>query len=151
MNALLALPAVQTYAIASALLVVLLYGLGFYTAKRRNDTKKVMNKEDVAINGGAEVVEVEHPDVLRIQRAHRNSLENAVPFFVLGLLFALTGPSATLAAALMYGFVTVRVLHTIFYLAAKQPFRTASFAVGALINLAMAGLIVYSLVAPARP
>lgn len=146
MHALLALPAVQTFAIASSLLIILLYALGFLTAKRRNETRKVMNHEDVSINGGAEVVEVEHPDVLRVQRAHRNSIENAVPFFVVGLLFALTGPSPGLAAGLMYGFVALRVLHALFYLAALQPFRTASFAIGALINLAMAVLVLKALV-----
>jgi uncharacterized MAPEG superfamily protein len=38
---------------------------------------------------------------------------------------------------LFFLFVGIRLFHAIFYLTAKQPFRTMSFAVGALVNLAM--------------
>ena len=142
----------QLYALCSCVLVVILYGLGFdrevqsavrvLTAKTRNDRKVVVNPEDSKINGGAAVADVEHADVQRLKRAHTNSLENAVPFFAVGLLYAMTSPSLTLARALFITFVAIRVLHAVFYLSAKQPFRTASFAVGAIINLTMVVQIV---------
>ena len=97
----------------------------------------VVNPEDVGINGGARVADNDHPDVLRIKRAHINLLENAVPFFAIGLLYCLIGPSFTVAAALFTIFVVVRVLHAAFYLTATQPFRTLSFGVGAVVNLVM--------------
>jgi glutathione S-transferase len=130
-------PAVVLYAIASAVLVVSLYGLGFYTAKIRNDGRKIINAEDVKVNRGAVHVEVEPDAVARIKRAHSNAIENAVPFFVIGFLYTQTQPSAGMAMGLFGAFVLVRLLHAFFYLTATQPFRTMSFAVGGLINLAM--------------
>ena len=138
MTPLIAQPAFQLYALCSAFLILILYALGFYTAKVRADRKKVLNFEDVRINGGAVVVEVEHPDVQRVQRAHRNALENAVPFFAIGFLYTQTSPSMAMLQGLFVVFISVRLLHAIFYLGARQPFRTVSFAVGGLVNVIMA-------------
>ena len=79
-------PVFQLYVLCSGALVAILYGLGFYTAKLRNDRKQIINHEDIKVNSGAVQVDVEHPDVQRVKRAHANALENSVPFFVLGLL-----------------------------------------------------------------
>lgn len=146
MNALLSQAPFQCYALAVAVLVLNLYGLGFYTAKLRADRKIVLNPEDAGINGGAAVAESEHPDVLRVKRAHLNLLENAVPFFAIGFLYTLTDPSVTLSCAFFTVFVVIRLFHSVFYLTAKQPFRTLSFAVGALINVAMVVQVVRAVV-----
>ena len=130
-------PVFQAYALGVSAVVVTLYGLGFHTAKLRADRKIVLNPEDVGVNRGARVAEVEHPDVLRVKRAHLNLVENAVPFFAIGLLYTMTDPSVNLARALFAIFVGIRVFHAVFYLAAKQPFRTLSFVIGALCNLTM--------------
>lgn len=130
-------PVLQLFAVCCAVLVATLYALGFLTAKTRADRKAVLNPEDVKVNSGASVVEVEHPDVQRVKRAHLNGLENAVPFFILGFLYTLTDPSMTMASVLFLTFVGIRLFHAVFYLSAKQPFRTASFAVGALVNIVM--------------
>jgi len=130
-------PVLQLFALCCAVLVVTLYALGFFTAKKRADRKAVINPEDVKVNSGAQIVDAEHPDVQRIKRAHLNALENAVPFFVIGFLYTLTEPSMTMASVLFLTFVGIRLFHAIFYLSAKQPFRTASFAVGAIVNLVM--------------
>ena len=136
-------PVFQLYVLCSGALVAILYGLGFYTAKLRNDRKQIINHEDIKVNSGAVQVDVEHPDVQRVKRAHANALENSVPFFVLGLLYSLTAsPSLVVAQALFGTFVTVRLFHAIFYLGARQPFRTASFAVGALVNVALVVMVV---------
>jgi uncharacterized MAPEG superfamily protein len=137
MSPLLSQPVFQAYALSVAVLVVTLYALGFNTAKVRAERKVVVNPEDVGINGGATVADNDHPDVLRIKRAHLNLLENATPFFAIGLLYSLTDPSLPFARCLFGVFVGVRVLHAAFYLTAKQPFRTLSFVIGALVNLAM--------------
>lgn len=142
---LLSQPVFQSYALAVAVLVVTLYGLGFETARVRAARKIVVNPEDAGINGNATVADQDHPDVLRIKRAHLNLLENATPFFAIGLLYSLTDPGLTFARVLFGVFVGVRVLHAAFYLSAKQPFRTASFVVGALVNLAMVVQVVRAL------
>jgi uncharacterized MAPEG superfamily protein len=137
MTTLLSQPAFSLYAICSAVLVVSLYAIGFWTAKVRNDRKAIVNPEDVKVNSGASVVDVEHPDVQRLKRAHTNAIENAVPFFVIAFLYTQTSPSMTVARALFFTFVAIRLLHAIFYATAKQPFRTLAFTVGAIVNLAM--------------
>lgn len=130
-------PVFQAYALSVAVLVTALYGLGFHTAKTRAARKIVINHEDVGINGGAKVADLEHVDVQRIKRAHLNLLENAVPFFAIGFLYTLTAPGLGFARALFAVFVVIRLFHAVFYLSAKQPYRTLSFAVGALVNLTM--------------
>ena len=116
MTNLMAQPAFQLYALTSAILVVILYSLGFLTAKRRAERKAVVNHEDVGVNRGATVVEVEHPDVQRIKRAHANLVENAVPFFVIGFLYCLTDPSMMWTRIFFFTFLAVRLFHAIFYL-----------------------------------
>ena len=137
MQSLLIAPALQAFAIASSLLVVTLFGLAFHTAATRGARKVVVNPEDLSVSSGATVALADHEDVQRIKRAHQNLLENATPFFVIGLLFALTDPNLLFARLLFGLFVLLRVLHGAFYLQAKQPFRTLCFVVGALINLVM--------------
>ena len=137
MTTLMSQPAFSLYALCSAILVVSLYAIGFWTAKVRAERKAIVNHEDVKVNSGATIVDVEHPDVQRLKRAHMNALENAVPFFVIGFIYSQTSPSLPVARALFFGFVTIRVLHAIFYATAQQPLRTLAFTVGALINLAM--------------
>jgi glutathione S-transferase len=147
MNTLFADPVFQGYALSVSIVLGILYGLGFHTARIRAQRKVVVNAEDVAINVGATVAEIVHVDVQRIKRAHINLLENAVPFFAIGLLYTFTTPSVGFAWALFGVFVSVRLLHALFYLNAKQPFRTLSFAVGALVNLTMAVQVVRAVIA----
>ncbi len=130
-------PVLQLYALSSAIVIVTMYGLGFLTAKKRAEKKAVVNPEDVKVNSGAKVVDEEHTEVQRVKRAHLNAMENAVPFFAIGFLYALTEPSVLMAKILFFTFVGVRLFHAAFYVNAKQPFRTASFALGAVVNLVM--------------
>jgi uncharacterized MAPEG superfamily protein len=137
-------PALQLYAIASAILVALLYGLATVTGTVRSRRQRVVNREDVGVYKGASVVEVEHPDVQRVKRAHLNLIENAVPFFVLGLLYALTRPGATIAGALFFTFVGSRLLHAVFYVTERQPLRTAMYLIGLIVNLVLLALVVWA-------
>jgi prostaglandin-E synthase 1 len=130
-------PVFQAFTLSVAVIVVTLYALGFLTAKRRAERKIVVNHEDTVVTPGASVADAEHPDVLRLKRAHLNLLEGAVPFFAIGLLYTFTGPSVTVARVLFGSFVVARLFHAAFYVGAKQPLRTAAFALGALANLVM--------------
>ncbi len=130
-------PVLQAYTLSVCVLIVTLYYLGFATARTRAARRIVVNPEDVSVNRGSQVAEDEHPDVQRIQRAHRNALENAVPFFAIGLLYTMTAPGLTVARALFAAFVLIRVFHAGCYLTARQPWRTGSFVIGAVINLIM--------------
>jgi len=60
-----------------------------------------------------------------------------------GFLYALTGPSYTVAAALLIAFTAARVVYTVVYVAGLQPWRTITFAVAqiALYVIAIATLV----------
>lgn len=138
MPALLENPTFKLYAICSAAIAVHMLLLAFWTAARRAKAKRFLNSEDMTLDKEAKIVEVEDAAVQRVKRVHQNAIESAVPFFVLGLLYVLTGASVLGAQVFFFTFIAARVLHSIFYLAAKQPFRTMSFAIGALALIGMA-------------
>ena len=131
-------PILQSYAIACVLLVATMYFLAFRTVSLRTARERVVNHEDVNVYSGSTVVETDDPDVQRVKRAHTNLLENAVPFFTLGLLYTQTAPSLMMARGLFFSLAGLRVLHAAFYLGHRQPFRTLTFVAGALVNAAMA-------------
>lgn len=145
MHAFLDNPALALFALTGSILVIHLLLLAFWTGTVRVRTKAWVNPEDAKLNKGAKV-EVDHPDVQRVKRAHQNALENVVPFFAVGLLFALTNPSLTAAKAYFFTFVAMRVLHSIFYLWGRQPFRTMTFAIGALAMIGMAVQVIMAAV-----
>jgi glutathione S-transferase len=130
------------YAVACLALVGLLYFLAYRTGGVRTRAKAVVNPEDVRVYAGASVVEIEHPEVQRVKRAHLNLLENSVPFFIVGFLFAVTEPNL-LVAAVLYGlFVASRVLYAIVYLSGSQPARSAAWFFGVAVVVVMGGLVV---------
>jgi len=56
---------------------------------------------------------------------------------ILALLLTLTGCSAMVGWAYFGVYFIARMLHTIFYLRAVQPWRTAAFAIGQLTQLSI--------------
>jgi uncharacterized MAPEG superfamily protein len=131
-------PATRTYVITSTLLGAHLLLMALWTGTVRVFRKEWVNREDAEFNK-AKLTEVEHPDVARVKRAHLNGIENLIPFLIVGALYvAFANPSATAAAIYLWTFTAVRLAHTFFYLAQKQPFRTITFAVGVLCTFGMA-------------
>jgi uncharacterized MAPEG superfamily protein len=61
---------------------------------------------------------------------HQNDLENILPFLIVALLYALSGPAFGLAAALFVTFTVARLLHTAAYVAEMQPWRSIFYEVG---------------------
>jgi uncharacterized MAPEG superfamily protein len=131
-------PAFQAYALASAFLAVQLLLLAFWTGAVRGNRKQFVVPEDRIVNKGGQLTEVEHADVRRVKAAHMNALENAVPFFIVGALYLATGGTRIGAQAYCFTFLGARLLHTVFYLAGMQPFRTIAFGIGAASVLGMA-------------
>jgi prostaglandin-E synthase 1 len=147
MSTLAADPQFKLYVICSAVLSLLMLFLGGLTAARRAKVKKFVNPEDskVAFDKAATVVEgAEHPEVARIQRAHRNLLESLPMFFALGLAAVLSGASPLGVKICLGAFTGARVLHSIVYLNELQPWRTIMYAIGAL---SLVGMMVLSILA----
>jgi uncharacterized MAPEG superfamily protein len=129
-------PAASLYFIAATVLALHMIALALWTGTVRVRAKQYVNPEDAKLNK-ADQVEGDHPDVARVKRAHGNAIENALPFFVVGAAYAATGPSKSAALVYFGTFVGVRVLHSVFYLWGRQPFRTLSFAIGVLAVIGM--------------
>ena len=126
----------RIYVVACIVLCLQLLALGGWTGAVRLSRKKYVSPEDAkAFKGSA--VDAEDPEVQRVKRAHLNALENAVPFIVVGAFYI---PSANKQGALAYcvTFVAARLLHSVFYLWGKQPWRTLMFIVGTACTVGMA-------------
>jgi uncharacterized MAPEG superfamily protein len=124
------------FAVACALLVLKAQVLGAATAATRGGLKKFINPEDAAWLGGEHV----NPDderVQRIFRAHRNDLENLLPFFVGGTLYILSGAATTAGAAYFGVFLLARYAHTFAYLKQKARLRRDAFTLGWLVTIVM--------------
>lgn len=126
----------QIYALVASVLAIHLILLAFWTGTVRAMRKQFANPEDAKLNK-VDVAEQDHPDTLRAKRAHQNALENMVPFLAVGALYVASSPSKTGASAYMFTFLACRLLHSVFYLRGVQPFRTMSFAIGALATIGM--------------
>lgn len=144
MNALAALPAIQPYIISVLVLGANLVGLANATALTRGQASEVVNPEDVALNKKAEVVyEGGNERTARYRRAHRNALENTPVFMTTALVLTLMGVSGTVGAALFYSYAGLRIVHSICYVKAIQPFRTLSFVLALILQVVVLGYIAY--------
>jgi len=127
------LPAFSAYAWSTILLatnLVVTWGLsGGFRAK----SKTTNNPEDLGtVSKGATLVAQDPEGVTRGLRVFNNAQANIVPWFMAATLFLLLGGPASQANIVFGIFVAARWTHSIVYLAGKQPWRTLSFAIGAL-------------------
>src|SRR4051812_23026694 len=95
-------PNFRTLIQVGTLLVVGLMLMSNYTSFLRLTRKVYATPEDYLLNRmqppvSAGTSELDDP-IARSRRAHANHLENVLPFLVLGVLYAFTGPSHTLFA-----------------------------------------------------
>ena len=139
---LLALPGLRLYALCAVLLVFKMFAVGAYTGMVRGRVKVSSNPEDVARFGG-QASDVEHPEVARVLRAHRNDLENIPGFLVLGLVAVLVGAVGIPLKVALIAFTAARFGHSVAYLNALQPWRSVSFGVGLLSQFVLMGLILH--------
>lgn len=133
MNELMTNPAFKAFALSIVVLALNLLFLAGFTAVQRTRNKALANPEDP----GYVEQKGDHPKVARAMRAHRNAMENFVPFAAVGLVYVLTGATARGAMIYFTVFTAARLLHSVVYLLEKQPWRTLFFAVGALATLGM--------------
>ncbi|XP_034124224.1 microsomal glutathione S-transferase 1 isoform X2 [Drosophila guanche] len=122
----------------TAVLVIKMLFMSVLTAMQRFKTKTFANPEDLL--SPKLKVKFDDPNVERVRRAHRNDLENIVPFLIIGLLYTLTNPSAFLAINLFRAVGIARIVHTLVYavVVIPQPARALSFFVAAGATVYMA-------------
>jgi uncharacterized MAPEG superfamily protein len=133
MNDLIAQPSVRLFMLCAAILTLKMIAVGSATGLRRILRGVYISPEDFVFAGktpGGRDDQIE-----RLRRAHQNDLENILPFFVVGFLYALTAPSYAVAWWLFWTFTVARVLHTVCYALSLQPWRTIIFEVGNVVLL----------------
>lgn len=129
-------PAMQLFGISYLILVLKMVAIGGYTSYLRIRSGVYATPEDNAFHKGP-VQEAAREDIERARRAHRNDLENILPFFGVGLLYAFTNPGTTVAAIYFLGFTVARIAHTILYVKQRQPHRTIAFGIGQALMVLM--------------
>lgn len=137
-------PVFTVFAVCAAVLCLKMLAVGHFTGLTRIRRQVYLNPEDAqAFSQIEEYTTVEHPDVERGLRAHRNDLESTLPFLAIGLVYVLTGPPALLAKVLLIAFTVLRCLFSLFYLRAMQPWRSSSFLLGELCLVVMLAQILW--------
>jgi uncharacterized MAPEG superfamily protein len=124
------------YSLTSVLLCLNLLLLWVASGAVRAKGGLAINPEDGARHN-VPVSDQDPPAVARILRAHRNGEAVIYPFLLLGLVYVLAGGTFTFVASIFAIFVASRIAHTGFYLAAKQPWRTVSFAISLLATITL--------------
>ncbi|XP_062138186.1 microsomal glutathione S-transferase 1 isoform X2 [Drosophila sulfurigaster albostrigata] len=132
-------PVFKSYTFWAGVLVLKMLAMSMLTAVQRFKTKTFANPEDLM--SPKLKVKFDDPNVERVRRAHRNDLENILPFFIVGLLYTLTNPSAFIAINLFRAVGISRIVHTLVYavVVVPQPARALSFfvALGATAYMAL--------------
>ncbi|KAL7027805.1 hypothetical protein ACKWTF_005596 [Chironomus riparius] len=115
----------RAYAFWTAITIFKMLFMSVLTGRTRLKNKIFINHEDT-VGRNVEIV-VNDEDVERIRRAHRNDLENCFPFMIIGFLFVLTNPSSFIGVNCMRIGAISRIIHTIAFLNALQPWRFIGF------------------------
>ena len=126
----------RLYALTTIVLALKMAAISVVQGRARTAANSFVNPEDAAMFGGT-IVPQEVAGVQRAAKAWMNDLENIPIFLILALTYAIAGLSSTAFIVYCVVFTVARILHTIFYLSAVQPWRTIVYTVGALTSLAL--------------
>jgi uncharacterized MAPEG superfamily protein len=137
-------PSFLAYVLTSLVLILNLLMLWVSSGAIRARGGVAINPEDGARHG-APVSELDPPAVARLLRAHRNAEATIYPFLLLGLLYVLVGGGVGVAVPIFTIFVAARIIHSVVYLKAMQPWRTIAFAVSLLAILALMAAVLHVL------
>ena len=141
MDELLLQPAIRAWAAASVVLALKTMAVGMYTSTLRIRKRVYISPEDYEMQGHTPAAAAD-PDVERARRIHQNDVESHLPFALVGLVYALTGPSALGIWLCFAGFPLARILHSVAYARALMPHRTIAFTYGfsVLVWMSLASL-----------
>lgn len=130
----------HAYVLCVLVLFVKMLAISCYQGYWRLRYRAFANDEDATFFGRP-VLSQELPQVQRAAKAWVNDLENIPLFFVLGGLAVALQVNAEVSIALFYAFTAARVVHTLTYLAGRQPWRTLAYVLALICLLALAVLI----------
>ncbi len=133
---LLADPAVHAWALASVVVALKTLAAGIHTSRTRIQKGLFISPEDYAplrleAKSGLD------DDIERARRIHQNDLEAGLPFCMIGLVYALTGPSSLGICLCFAGFPLARIAHSVTYAYGLMPHRTVAWSIGFSITIWM--------------
>ena len=126
----------RIYAITTIVLALKMSAIAVVQGRARTAAGVFVNPEDAKSFGGAQAPQ-EVEMVQRASRAWRNDLENVPIFLILAWIYVAAGLSTTAFAIYCVVFMVARIVHTVCYINAIQPWRTAAFTIGAATTLAL--------------
>ncbi|XP_046802945.1 microsomal glutathione S-transferase 1-like [Lucilia cuprina] len=128
----------RSYVLWGTIMVTKMLLMGPLTALQRFKNKTFNNPEDLTSKDNK--VKFDDPDVERCRRAHRNDMENIVPYLALGFYYVITNPSADIAINVFRAVGIARIVHTLVYavFVIPQPARVLSYMVGLVATVYMA-------------
>ncbi|BFG02930.1 microsomal glutathione S-transferase 1 [Drosophila madeirensis] len=129
------------YVFWATVLVAKMLLMSTLTAVQRFRYKIFPNQEDLFFKNTE--VQFNDPHVERVRRAHRNDMENILPYFIMALIYISTNPDATVACNLFRVASVARLVHTLVYAVypVPQPARLIAFASMQLITYYMAAVV----------
>ncbi|XP_017853197.1 microsomal glutathione S-transferase 1 isoform X2 [Drosophila busckii] len=134
-------PVFCCYIFWATVLVVKMLLMSLLTALQRFRYKIFPNEEDLFFKNIE--VQFDDPHVERVRRAHRNDMENILPYFIMSLIYICTNPTEAVACNLFRVAAVARILHTLVYAVypVPQPARIIAFATMMLITFYMAAVV----------
>ncbi|XP_022231354.2 microsomal glutathione S-transferase 1 isoform X2 [Drosophila obscura] len=134
-------PVFCCYLFWATVLVVKMLLMSLLTALQRFRYKIFPNEEDLFFKNTE--VQFNDPHVERVRRAHRNDMENILPYFIMSLIYISTNPDATVACNLFRVASLARIAHTLVYAVypVPQPSRIIAFGSMLLITFYMAAVV----------
>jgi glutathione S-transferase len=136
------------YSVSAVVLFLKMLALSAYQGFYRISKSTFVNPEDAGVLNQPPAV-AELPQVQRAAKAWLNDLENIPIFLGLGTAYVFIGASPEAATWLFATFTIARILHTLMYLLAWQPWRSITYVVAIVCLLGMSwniGVILYRLV-----
>ena len=127
----------RIYAITAIVLTLKMAAISIVQGRARVSARESLPTRKMPRTFGGQQASAEAPMVERASRAWRNDLENIPIFLIHRLDLRIRGPLGGSICHLLPVFMAARIVHTICYLNAIQPFRTISFTAGAVTMLAM--------------
>ncbi|XP_017155224.1 microsomal glutathione S-transferase 1 isoform X2 [Drosophila miranda] len=134
-------PVFCCYLFWATVLVVKMLLMSLLTAVQRFRFKIFPNQEDLFFKNTE--VQFNDPHVERVRRAHRNDMENILPYFIMALIYISTNPDATVSCNLFRVASLARIVHTLVYAVypVPQPSRIIAFGCMLLITFYMAAVV----------
>lgn len=121
-------PVFRSYIVWSSILVIKMLLMSTLTSIHRFLSQTFANAEDLVLSRTQEV-KFGNETVERARRAHRNDMENILPYLTIALFYVLTDPPLTLATILFIAATVARILHSLVYtlVVVPQPARALCF------------------------